>query len=458
MNHLPVAGQYNRASAAIAARSAQWVFLLTASIVSGLIVWLGDDPFVWVFGLALLTCAALISVGCDLSHPYTWYVPIFALYAAFQPLLVALERRKELGFLHQTCILEWMALTTFIIVVGPARRKIAPSLAELKRLATPALVVFWISVVPAALFFWYVWASGFTSKYDIALSQSLIVRVGGPAFSVLTLAYAAILASQLAARRITRKLATFVLGFGLLGVLIAGERDMLFRILLIGVFLFHALYRPIRKREFALLFLVGVVLVSFSGQLKALLISDTPRSLLWEDPTERVVGEEFVTGARNLEELLDEMRGQEFFWGKTLWWDIKWAFVPGFMDHGLPGPGRWFNERRYPRLVAMGGGRGFTLVGEGYMNFGSTGVVLWFSLLGWSVRFLYSRSRTSAFWFLTYVVSVTLFLYVIRADYSNLFSQLLKHIALPSILIVWTAKLAQRFKFAVPSIVGERRA
>jgi len=442
----PLPGLHEAVTAKKASHSREWKLLVAGCILSGLMVGFGGGPLTWTFAIGLLAGTAVVVVRADLLHPYTWYTPVFFLYSTSYPILVWLEIYREQGFLHQACLMQWAALVTFVVVIGPARRPVVPPLKLLRTLAEPSLPVFCITSVVAVIYFWYLHGSGFTSKYEILLSSSTLVRIGGPAFSVFTVAFAAILASGFASRRNPYTAIAVTLVLSLAGVLIAGERDMFLRVVVISVFLVHALYRRIKAWEFAFLFLLGVFLVAVSAEVRNVMIVDRPGAFQFSDPADRILGGEFISAGRNLEELIEEMEREDLFWGETFWWDIKRTFVPGFLGYSTITPGTWFNERRYPVLVALGGSHGFTIVGEGYMNFGLTGVVVWFILLSLMARYLYSLSGRSAFWFLAYVVSTTLFLYVIRQDFAHLFSQTLKHILFPLLVILAAERVTEKIK------------
>jgi hypothetical protein len=442
-----------------ASYSREWKLLAVACTLSGLIVWLGNGPLTWVFAIGLLAAAAVAVARADLLHPYTWYAPVFLLYSTFYPIQVWSDNRMDLGFLHEVCMLEWVALVTFVVVVGPSRKQAVPPPKLLTRLGEASLPVFWFSAVVAVIVFWYLRRAGFISKQEIALSSSPIVSLGGPAFSILTLAFTAVLAAGLAARRIPYILVATTVALSLAGLLIAGERDMVIRVIMVGGFLVHALYRRIKAGEFVALFFLGLLALNVMAQFRSRMLETSPMPIEFQDPVEQSTGGEFAAAGMNLEGLLEEMEHEDFFWGRTLWWDVRRVFIPGFLGYSMTTPGEWYARRRYPLLLALGGGRGFTIVGEGYMNFGVPGVILWFVLIGLAVKRLYSLSGKSGFWFVTYIVSSTLFLYVIREDFANLFSQIVKHIIFPLLLIYAAAHIIEKLgiqQAVVPSSAKAR--
>ena len=398
---------------------------------SGLFVLFNSGPLSGVIGLTLLTVSALVIGRLDLLHPYTWYCPFFFLYSISTPMLVWLEIKEDVSSLHETVIMEWLALCSFLLAVGylKNRRPISPKpIPEIER---PAWYLFLAAFAVSSVYLAYIWSSGLTSKFEIILSTSMLGHLN-PAFSVLALAYGILLAISLVRKRIPWGLLFFVIAWHLLSFLITGERAILLRVLWITFLLVHSLYRRIPNRVLAMVAICVLLLLPVLQELKNVLIRDTPLSVSLASPFVSVLADEFVAGSENLQTVIQNPP-RHYYWGETLWWDVKQALLPGFLlPSGTgPAPTLRFNEEFFPDVVAQGGGQGFTLVGEGYMNFGAAGVVLWFVLLGGFVGYLYRQSARNLVWHTMYIVTMPLVVYVTRADFSNLLAQFGKHVALP---------------------------
>ncbi len=402
---------------------------------SGLFVLFGSGPLAGVIGLAWLTVSALVLSRVDLLHPYTWYSPFFFLYGVSTPSLVWLGIKEDISSLHETVIMEWLALCSFLLAVGQLKKRRQDSPKPIPEIEKPAWFLFLTMLAVSGIYLAYVWRTGLTSKFEIILSTSLPGRLN-PAFSVLALAYGILLAISLARKQIPWALLVFVIAWHLLSFLITGERAILLRVLWITFLLVHTLYRRIPNRVLAIVASCGLLLLPVLQELKNVLIRDTPVSVSLATPFVSVLGDEFLTGSENLQTVIQNPP-RHYYWGETLWWDVKQAFLLGFLlPSGTgPSPTLRFNEEFFPDVVAQGGGRGFTLVGEGYMNFGAAGVVLWFVLLGGFVGYLYRQSARNPVWLTMYIVTMPLVVYITRADFSNLLSQFGKHVALPMLAI-----------------------
>ncbi|WHZ23103.1 MAG: hypothetical protein OJF47_002215 [Nitrospira sp.] len=420
-----------------------WSVLLGGIVGSGVLVSITQDLLAWIAGVALMVGVSMAVVRFDLLHPFTWFTPFFFLYSSSVPILVWLEIKEDIGNLHETILLEWLALATFLLVVGPVQRK--PLLKGAITIDTKivAWAVFLASLAVSSLYLWHIWQANLSSKYDIALSSSIFAKLD-PAFSVLAIAYAVLLAGAFQCKRFPWALVFFSIGWNASSFLLSGERDLVFRILWISIFVFHVLYREIPRWCLAILATSAIVLVPIMGDLKNVLLKESEVEVVVSAIAVRVLNDEFLTASENLQYYLSRATFEPFYMGETLLWDIKRALLPGVLVQDGPDPQRHFNTMFFPDVVAQGGGRGFTLVGEGYMNFGWFGVVLWFVILGWFVRTLYARATTNKSWFVVYVVSMPLLVYIIRADFSNLLAQFAKHIAFPMFIIVIGQEVLRR--------------
>lgn len=408
--------------------------LLLAVATSGVLILSGGDVAQWIVGLLVLTGTALILGDFDLLHPYTWFTPFFFLYSASVPILVWLDVKEDIGQLQATISMEWLALAAFLLVIGPQRRDLLVSDAPVPNVQVSAWIILVLSVATSILYLGHIWVNNLVTKYEIALSDSVLARLD-PAFSVYALAFGLLMAISCQKGVIPWSLVLLTLGWNVLAFLICGERDLVFRVLWLSVFLVHGLYRPIPRWLLIVIAASAIALVPVLSDLKNALIRETAPTIGLEGIALRVLGDEFITGSENLQLFLTSMGAGPFYYGETLLWDLERASLPGFVYPSSVDPTSHFNQLFFPEVLEQGGGRGFTLVGEGYMNFGPLGVALWFVVLGLFVRYLYAKGSRNTTWLVVYVVSMPLVTIVIRADFSNLIAQFSKHILLPVLVI-----------------------
>jgi len=218
-------------------------------------------------------------------------------------------------------------------------------------------------------------------------------------------------------------------------LLVVGERDVILKVAIGAIFFSHLFYKRVSKVKLIAIGAGLLILISMLQNLKSVFVKSGV-TLVNEQPfIYQVLGGEFISASRNLNTLLINSDRWDFFMGQTFLWDIQVAFFNG--SNSTLG---WFNRTFYPELVSRGGGNGFTVVGEGYMNFGLIGVILVFAFIAFVLKFIYYKATNNVLWLVIYVAAVPIFVYLNRADLANLYAQVSKHIILP-LLIIYLSKV-----------------
>ena len=390
-----------------------------------------------------LIAGAWILVDADLFHPLTWFMPIYALYAVSAPLLDLIGFRGLIqGQTVRILAIQWFAGLGFIMGTGSRRYIINCYSTSTKDFKIPAYALFFASLGFTGLYIIGVLRSGAQSKYDIAQSSDPLLMFF-PGFSLLIISYMILLASKLSKRRQYVVLVSFVVAWHLLVIFFAGERDLLVRVLWVTVMLWHVWRGPVSKRWLLLMSVIGIItLPSLNIAKNILLVNKEVKTTTLLSYAPEVLNDEFYTASSNLAFLLSiEDSWRPFKYGETLLGDLQRALIPGTILRWGSNPGSWFNQEFFPEVVAKGGGRGFTFVGEGYMNFGVIGAWLWLLLLGLSARWLYRMSSRRFIWQIVYISSMPLFAFVLRSDFSILFAQFSKHLLLPTLFLFFARQI-----------------
>lgn len=414
-----------RASTLVSAR-----FLLGAVSFVASLIFLLAGPTVWggVTALALLVVVSVCVSGFELLHPLTWFPLGLFLYSVSHPIMVMVDDIAPLTKLDESLALAWLAMVSFVVgtlLIKVKNRDFAsPKLDFISTIVRPIYVV---SLIGAAVYLAFILQSGATSKAAIGgvggLSARLVIS-----FIIWTSAYALLLTTAIwEKRRLPKILLVFTLGFSFFSILIIGERDILLRIIILTGVIIHVYHRRIRKRLIVILALPAVYSVSLLNNFKALFIRQEGRQVE-KTLVQEIFGGEFSAAGRNLQTILMNEAHFDRFNGETLWWGIK-----GILGH--QGAVSWFNSTFFPELYEYGGGHGFSLIADGYINFGVIGVVLWFVALGLYTKFLYKRAHTHSVWLIIYALTIPLCFYVLRADMGTILVQSSKHIALPLLII-----------------------
>jgi oligosaccharide repeat unit polymerase len=137
---------------------------------------------------------------------------------------------------------------------------------------------------------------------------------------------------------------------------------------------------------------------------------------------------------KNLEVILHRSNLWDYFYGETLLWDLARGIIPKFI-YVPPNPTSWFNDLFFSSLRSTGGANGFSLLAEGYINFGYLGIGIWYVALSLFAYGFYRYSRSSIFTLACYLYMIPFMIHVQRADFSNLISPFWKQLLIPVILL-----------------------
>lgn len=403
-----------------------------------LLVW-GPDLLGGVLALLVLVGIAWWLNGMQLMHPLTWFPPIFFMYSVSMPVLVIFGEEQYVDGLNYTLFVEWVALATFILVMGyPKKYRKVYNIDVLSNIKMIILPIYIVSVFLSAVYLIYIYSNGLSSKYAISLDQSIFSRFH-IFFSILVLIFLILFTYKLIVnKRIPKLLLLFTTAFSFLILIIAGERDILLRVVLGAIVLIHFFHRKIRKRYLITIGLLGIMSIPVLSNLKNFAFGertiDNDKTFISD-----IFNGEFRSASRNLNTLINNQDGWSYFYGETIIWDLKIATIFDAVS-----PGAWFNQTFYPNLVARGGGNGFSLVGEGYMNFGTLGVVLWFAMLGLLLKYLYKKAHVGLIWSIIYIALIPIVVYSIRGDFATILTHFTKHIAFPLILIYFIKLILEK--------------
>lgn len=431
--------------AGITKRSIYWAFFFFAAAAALLAM-----QFVGIYAQSILFLLVVLVIvkGTEvdgLSHPLSWFPIFYYLYSVSYPLYYVIDNdvNPDIHLLIPLCFSGLIAFVVGVLLFssrppGVPRISLSPRLLE---------VFCWVSLTVCALLILYVIASGVTSKREFLN----LVRAGGldvafNFFPFATIVY--ILRLMVLSQSKTdfgfRKdvfdrlgmamLAVFMVGYG-----VTGERDFVFRLaFLIMVVIFAARYKY--KFKYLLLAVSALILIlPFSQAAKAYLISG---GIQYEGyRTGDIFNTEFASAGRNTYYVIS--RDLTGYAGETIIWDIKRYLNFIFPDQQSTGV--WFNDYiRYSFGDHGTSGWGFSIVAEGYMNFGLWGPAALFFMIGVVSGLLYRRSGRNGFYYALYLLYIPTLIYVVRADLANYLSLAFKVNIIMVALVYVSAYLAGR--------------
>ena len=467
--------------------SEAWVVLGLGAVVSGAVM-LGypDDVGAKVVAMTLLWLASVVSVRMDLAHPFVWFGGAFLLYTASGPLLFHLGIHpnsvwsgmliEELDFSY-AMDLQYLALLAVCLTIGPRRVSFEPALGDdrIQEFFGGVAPVLCVAMLLAAVAVADVVAEGFTQKIDVVRYGSWATRFTFGLHMTAT-CVAVFLMRYFAHGRPRTAYATIVcfIAIGVIIVILVGERNFLFRFLVIAFFVVHIAHHKVSIGTFVLLGLLGSLLIAVMGGLKMAALSDQvlgPIAPSFEELLDRsgfrdnpsviddstpvvvaklmlvmAAGNEFMTAGNNLAMLVTRVPGEfPFQDGTTLVNDVARALRVGFLvGADADNTTAIYNRLMFPENTERGGGQGFTLVGTGYFNFGTAGAVMIMVVFGAVIRLIYRWASTSAFGLLFFLGFLPVAISAPRNDLSLPLSQGLKHVLLPLVLMMVVSYLRDR--------------
>ena len=227
-------------------------------------------------------------------------------------------------------------------------------------------------------------------------------------------------------------------------LVVAGERDVLLRAVLVTGFVLYYVYRPSLSMTAAFAGL-AVGTIPILGRLKNMLVkTEVVEDIVRTDSLfVDIFRGEFQSAGRNIDILLSSDSSWSLFYGQTFLWDFARTIVPAPLMYVQNASG-WYMSTFHSAVSAQGRGYGFTLAGEGFINFGLPGVALVYIAVGAFVGVLYNLARRNGLAGVVYLVMVPIIIYSTRGDLSVIASPFLKQVIAPLFMLWIGTRLLRR--------------
>lgn len=386
--------------------------------------------------LAYSLLISLLFSRISILDPRSLFVIMLAIYSTWFPLQVVIFGYEgpltiDSSALLATIRLQMFGIVVFVLVCTAIinERKVAVSRGlffyglSAARVELPSeKVIFW-PVLLFVLFAMIVTAGGgYTTKREILDAGSALKNIAELFFYFLLVIV--MLSSLRGGGRLVTYKAVLVFALGLGYFLLLGERDVFFRIAVLMFLLF------VEKKNIpaflSVLFVVSVAVVvtPVSQGFKAFFLSgDTGFAGL---DLRLIFSNEFISASRNLYSLVYYGVDHSF---SFLINDVLRAFVPSaFISAiGIQSTGSWFDTiYRLENGFQGTSGWGFTIIGQGYLVSGCFGIFFVMTVIATIVSLLYRLAYKGQYYYVFYLLALTTYIYIIRADLANLLSQVFK--------------------------------
>ncbi|WP_430790433.1 O-antigen polymerase [Virgibacillus flavescens] len=407
-------------------------------ILTFFIIIITDNIMVHVFSFLTLSLISIITVKFDFYHPFTWYIPFFAMYSIAHPVLLLIGGNRINTYSKELMILQLVGLTTFLIVITPKRvdgDKIKSILVKIDDL------IYINKYIYFSLYILLVGSSVYISQLGHEGKNELFA-LGNPVVFLtfrLILLFLVIYVIGLIKRSLNDSKKFNYVAISLIPVvllfLFSGERDLILRFILLTFYVLYTFDVIIKKnsnKKYLFFSLVSLLVLPLLATLKYIGLGRGVNEKFFDDFLVGFFRSDFIAASTNLQILIDNNM-DSYFSGYTFYTNlIRSIDIFGFKLAGDFSSGKWFNEYFYSHRDT---GMGFTLVGDGYINFGVFGVFLLFLFISFIIRVLYHKSSKNVIYYLIYLFAIPIYIYSIRGDLSTLLSPLITQIILTILFI-----------------------
>lgn len=386
-----------------------------------------------------------------LSHPWVWFTTFFLLYSISHPGLVLLNRYEIFNDFYNyddnvASILRYhfIALVSFLLGTlllnnkndHQKQRKLFLEFKKHDNFRDIAWFLLYVLLALTAIYIFGILGSGYTSKIELvnAGNNPFYLRLGS-FYNLLALVgiLMIILNFKLNKKRNDYLLIFLITFWTSVSFFVSGERDHLFRFILVYFVFTYDLVKKFRLSNFYFLLAAFMCLLPTTQILKGLFLGT--KELAFEQyDLSTFFNTEFQAAGRNLHHLL--LAKQDLFWGQTLLWDLRRAFSSDFLNIEASSTNNWFHDVfRVHEGIQSSTGWGFSFVALGYINFGICGIILLFFLFGLISKYFYLQRFNNIYWYVYYLFYITVAIYSIRQDLAVYISMNLKTVLLPLLII-----------------------
>lgn len=403
----------------------QYAILILSFIIALIVLGISDNLYVHVLTFIGFVAIVILLVKMNLLHPYCWLSGFFCLYSIGYPLMYSLGFSQKIGYSKEIMIYQLIALFVCLLFITPKEVQY-PSIGEnysmqinIGSFNKVIFAILIISIIFAAAF---VSQSGFSGKGEIYESGSFLLKMIFRFPLIISLLYSLSIVSYYYQNKVLPKKLIVLVSVSLVIItLFSGERDFIFRFLIMNLLILWSL-KVLSVKHLFIIIPSFILLVPLSSMYKYFFLRGEI-SIQYNSFLQSFLSGEFESASRNLQVLVnhsDIMRGIKGF--GQLFWDIISVF-----NSNIQSPTAWFNEIFYAGSQSQ---YGFSLVGEGYIMGGVVGIIFLFSVLGLMIRMFYKYSYKNLYLLSAYFYFITVVIYSIRADFGTILAAVLKQIAL----------------------------
>lgn len=427
-------------------------FIITICIlITGGMIYLSNSIMLHILAFLFLTMCAVLIVRFDFYHPYVWYTPLFCIYSISHPVLYILDYSIVNAYTKSLMLYQWVALSVFLLIVTPKRVNIVKTRPIInKRFEfhyVNKYVLIGLSLVLLVTIL-YISQLGHQNKRELFDMNSLIVFIGFRAVHIFLLVYTLeLIKGYLMFNKLNIKLILYSFTIIFFLFLFSGERDLILRHILLTFFI-HYIFNENsfkNRKKYIYLAIIAMIFMPILNSIKYIGVGMGLNKNIYNNLFVSFFTSDFSSASTNLQLLLLNSEYKSIFNGYSIFIDILRSLdVFNIYQGEYFSSAKWFNNIVFRDRTS---GMGFTLVGEGYLNYGILGVVLIYSFISILIKKLYFKSFKNTLIFILYIFSIPIYIYSIRGDLVSIFSPLIGQILLSVVILKSINSIVKGIKY-----------
>ena len=408
----------------------KYIILFCAFITALITICSSNNLFIHVGAFISFCVIPIIIVKIDILHPYCWFTGFFCIYSTAHPILYSLGYNSRIGYSKEIMIYQLVAIFVSLLFITPKKVQY-PNFRDKNQMRIDLgifnKIIYILLILSLVFVAYYVSNQGYTGKSEIYDAGPLWVRIVFRFPLIISIFYTMSIINYYSEHKyLPKKQMSLVGGALLIITLFSGERDFVFRFIIITIMLLWML-KKINLKHLFIIAPIIMTLIPLSHTFKYYFLTHNISNGS-ENWIQSLLSGEFESASRNLQELVNY---SEIVKGSKGFEQIGIDFLSVFSSE-ISSPTKWFADTFYPNNNV---GYGFTLTGEGYIIGGIFGIIILFSIVGLLIRFFYKNSTKNIYSFSAYLYFLTIIIYAIRADFSTILSGIVKQIGLVLLVI-----------------------
>ena len=432
--------------------------LYSCVLLTWLLIIFSLTSWAQLIAFSVAPCFIIWSMKSDVSHPLVIYSFFFLFYSISFPVLgLASIKLVDEDVLQKVVICEALGFTAFSFGVFLCSSKIPQRVLfnyknhslhyKLKPYRVPLLlllIVFLLSLFPL----FKITSLGLINKQEITKSGEFFLRTYSIFYPLILYIVAFVICQfEQGKERYSYIVMAISIVYFIVVLGITGERDVLFYLVLMLLIYLSDIRKKFSGGLVLGILLAGVILLPVSHMLKGYIIAEDKSNFdtILDNGFIGLLQGDFASAGNNLYNII--YYTNEYHNGERFINDIYRVFSSNLfgINEGAISSTKWYHMYF---LNTNGAGRGFSIVAEGYLDFGYIGIILLMGMIGFFLQVLYRYRYLNSLMYVYYIFTLITACYCIRADMANFISNSIKFGLIPLLFISFCKLVFARGKYA----------